>query len=108
MSSLPSVQAGGESGSQVCRLVNRISTLLRSVGCPGLQVIVLAATNRASALDDALIRPGRFDRVVYMGAPTRNGRYKVLQASPQGRKSMPSLNTLLQSQGKHSGAAQRA
>eukprot|EP00891_Asterochloris_glomerata_P005921 jgi/Astpho2/5921/gw1.00080.131.1_t len=43
------------------------------------RVIVLAATNRANALDDALIRPGRFDRVVYMGAPTRNGRYKVLQ-----------------------------
>ena len=51
-----------------------------------LQVIVLAATNRANALDDALIRPGRFDRVVYMGAPTRNGRYKVLQASTQFRE----------------------
>ena len=65
-----------------------------------LQVIVLAATNRANALDDALIRPGRFDRVVYMGAPTRNGRYKVLQASTQSSQSMLSPSALLQLRGK--------
>lgn len=43
------------------------------------QVLVIGATNRVDALDDALIRPGRFDRTIYMGRPTTNNRLKILQ-----------------------------
>ncbi|WP_419469455.1 ATP-dependent zinc metalloprotease FtsH [Candidatus Hydrogenosomobacter endosymbioticus] len=43
------------------------------------QVIVLAATNRADVLDQALLRPGRFDRQVYVGLPDVGGREKILQ-----------------------------
>ncbi len=41
-------------------------------------VIVLAATNRADVLDPALLRPGRFDRQVYVGLPDIRGREEIL------------------------------
>ena len=37
-------------------------------------VIVMAATNRVDVLDPALLRPGRFDRQVYVGLPDIKGR----------------------------------
>ena len=42
-------------------------------------IIVLAATNRPDILDPALLRPGRFDRKVYLGLPDVEARYKILQ-----------------------------
>ena len=41
-------------------------------------VVVLAATNRADILDPALLRPGRFDRQVFVGRPDSRGREEVL------------------------------
>jgi cell division protease FtsH len=41
-------------------------------------VIVIAATNRADVLDKALLRPGRFDRQVYVGLPDIRGREQIL------------------------------
>ena len=42
-------------------------------------VIVMAATNRADLLDNALLRPGRFDRQVYVGLPDIRGREAILK-----------------------------
>ena len=42
-------------------------------------VVVLAATNRADVLDPALLRPGRFDRQVYVGLPDIRGREEILK-----------------------------
>ena len=42
-------------------------------------VIVMAATNRADILDNALLRPGRFDRQVYVGLPDIRGREAILR-----------------------------
>jgi cell division protease FtsH len=42
-------------------------------------VIVIAATNRADVLDKALLRPGRFDRQVYVGLPDIRGREQILK-----------------------------
>jgi len=42
-------------------------------------VIVLAATNRADVLDPALLRPGRFDRQIYVNAPDVRGREGILE-----------------------------
>ena len=42
-------------------------------------VIVMAATNRADILDNALLRPGRFDRQVYVGLPDIRGREAILK-----------------------------
>jgi cell division protease FtsH len=41
-------------------------------------VVVLAATNRADILDPALLRPGRFDRQIYVGSPDSKGREEIL------------------------------
>ena len=46
-------------------------------------VIVLAATNRADILDPALLRPGRFDRQIYVGLPDIKGREEILQVHAQ-------------------------
>ena len=42
-------------------------------------VIVMAATNRRDVLDPALIRPGRFDRIIEIGLPVLEGRAEILQ-----------------------------
>lgn len=42
-------------------------------------IIVVAATNRMDMLDDALLRPGRFDRQVEVSLPDVNGRYEILK-----------------------------
>ena len=42
-------------------------------------VIIIAATNRADILDPALLRPGRFDRQVYVGTPDIKGRLEILK-----------------------------
>ncbi|HSD04282.1 MAG TPA: AAA family ATPase, partial [Nitrosopumilaceae archaeon] len=44
-------------------------------------VVVIAATNRADMIDRALIRPGRFDKIVLVPTPDRDGRVKILQIS---------------------------
>lgn len=47
------------------------------------QVIVMAASNRKDVLDPALIRPGRFDRIIHVGAPDFEGRIEVLKVRPE-------------------------
>jgi cell division protease FtsH len=48
-------------------------------------VIVIAATNRADILDPALLRPGRFDRKVFVDLPDVTGREKILQVHARGK-----------------------
>ena len=48
-------------------------------------VIVMAATNRADILDPALLRPGRFDRKVYVDLPDVRGREKILEVHARGK-----------------------
>ena len=48
-------------------------------------VIVMAATNRADILDNALLRPGRFDRQVYIGLPDVKGREAILRVHAKGK-----------------------
>ncbi len=49
-------------------------------------VIVMAATNRADILDNALLRPGRFDRRVYVGLPDIKGRADILKVHARGKR----------------------
>ena len=56
------------------------------------QVIVIAATNRADVLDQALIRPGRFDRQVYVSLPDVQGRYEILKIHARKVKLGPNVD----------------
>ncbi len=47
-------------------------------------VIVIAATNRVNSLDEALRRPGRFDREIEIGVPDKKGRKNILQIHTRG------------------------
>ena len=49
-------------------------------------VIVLAATNRPDILDPALLRPGRFDRQIYVGRPDSKGREEILKVHARNKK----------------------
>ncbi len=50
-----------------------------------VRVLVIAATNRADLLDDALLRPGRFDRLVRVDLPDRDGRRQILDLHTRGK-----------------------
>ncbi len=56
------------------------------------QVIVIAATNRVDVLDSALIRPGRFDRQVYVQLPDVKGRYDILKVHARKIKLGPNVD----------------
>ncbi len=56
------------------------------------QVIVIAATNRADVLDQALVRPGRFDRQVYVPLPDVQGRYDILKVHARKIKLGPNVD----------------
>ena len=49
-------------------------------------VIVMAATNRADILDNALLRPGRFDRRVYVGYPDIKGREEIMKVHARDKR----------------------
>ncbi|SVA26071.1 uncharacterized protein METZ01_LOCUS78925, partial [marine metagenome] len=65
------------------RVVAQLLTLMDGLQARG-QVIVIAATNRPDAIDQALRRPGRFDREIEIGIPDRDGRKEVLQVHTRG------------------------
>ena len=74
---------GQVSGEAEKRLVAQLLTLM-----DGLQVrsnlVVIAATNRPEAIDEALRRPGRFDREIIIGVPDDKGRREILGIHTRG------------------------
>ncbi|MFH1745706.1 MAG: ATP-dependent zinc metalloprotease FtsH [Planctomycetota bacterium] len=60
------------------------------------QVIVIAATNRADVLDPALVRPGRFDRQVFVPLPDVKGRFEILGVHARKIKIQPPIDPKLQ------------
>ena len=65
------------------RVVAQLLALMDGLSGRG-NVIVIGATNRPSALDPALRRPGRFDREIEIGVPDKIGRHEVLQIHTRG------------------------
>ena len=49
------------------------------------QIVVIAATNRADILDEALLRPGRFDRKIQVNLPDVHGREKILEVHAKNK-----------------------
>ncbi len=79
LDALAPARGGGEDGSRVSeRVVNQILTELD--GLVELEgVVVIGASNRPDIIDPALLRPGRFDRLVYVGAPSEEGRLNIFK-----------------------------
>jgi transitional endoplasmic reticulum ATPase len=74
---------GQVSGEAEKRLVAQLLTLMDGLEARQ-NVIVIAATNRPEALDEALRRPGRFDREIVVGVPDESGRREILGIHTRG------------------------
>ena len=70
------------------RVVAQLLTLMDGLKGRG-KVVVIGATNRVDAVDPALRRPGRFDREIEIGVPSRDGRKEIMQIHT---RSMPLAN----------------
>ena len=73
---------------------------------PNTGIVVMAATNRRDVLDDALLRPGRFDRLIYVPLPDRTSREAILRVYLKNKKTTNDINIgyLAENTGGFSGA----
>ena len=74
---------GQVTGEAEKRLVAQLLTLMDGLE-PRQNLVVIAATNRPEAIDEALRRPGRFDREIVVGVPDENGRREILGIHTRG------------------------
>ncbi|UAK24659.1 CDC48 family AAA ATPase [Sphingomonas nostoxanthinifaciens] len=74
---------GQTSGEAEKRLVAQLLTLMDGLE-PRANLVIIAATNRPEAIDEALRRPGRFDREIVIGVPDERGRREILGIHARG------------------------
>jgi len=74
---------GQVSGEAEKRLVAQLLTLMDGLEARA-NIVVIAATNRPDAIDEALRRPGRFDREIVVGVPDERGRREILGIHTRG------------------------
>ncbi|HEX9317783.1 MAG TPA: CDC48 family AAA ATPase [Nitrososphaeraceae archaeon] len=75
-------ETGGYGGS--ARMLSQLLTEMD--GVQEMQgVVVIAATNRADMIDTALLRPGRFDKIVYVPNPDKKTRVRILEIHTKGK-----------------------
>jgi transitional endoplasmic reticulum ATPase len=82
---------GQVSGEAEKRLVAQLLTLMDGIE-PRQNLVVIAATNRPEALDEALRRPGRFDREIVVGVPDERGRREILAIHTRGMPLAPDVD----------------
>jgi len=70
-------------GEEERRIVAQLLSLMDGLNSRG-KVVVIGATNRPNSIDEALRRPGRFDREIEIGVPDRHGRLEILQIHTRG------------------------
>ena len=92
LDSLVPARGGGLGEPQVTeRVVNTI--LAEMDGLEELQnVVVIGATNRPTLIDPALLRPGRFDELIYVGVPDAAGRRRILAIHTEGMPLAPDVD----------------
>ena len=71
------------SGEEERRIVAQLLALMDGLKSRG-KVVVIGATNRPNSIDEALRRPGRFDREIEIKIPDRDGRFEILQIHTRG------------------------
>jgi len=85
------------------RLIGRLKDLVNQFlpehrrlpkqAAPYANILLIGATNRAAALDAALLRPGRFDRVLHFGLPSLSGRRELIDYFLESKSHAPELDT---------------
>ncbi len=82
---------GQVTGEAEKRLVAQLLSLMDGIE-PRQNLVVIAATNRPEALDEALRRPGRFDREIIVGVPDEQGRCEILEIHTRGMPLAPDVD----------------
>lgn len=82
---------GQVQGETEKRLVAQLLTLMDGLE-PRTNLVVIAATNRPEAIDEALRRPGRFDREIIVGVPDERGRREILGIHTRGMPLGPAVD----------------
>jgi transitional endoplasmic reticulum ATPase len=82
---------GQVTGEAEKRLVAQLLTLMDGIE-PRQNLVVIAATNRPEAIDEALRRPGRFDREIVVGVPDEPGRREILGIHTRGMPLSPEVD----------------
>ena len=82
---------GQVTGEAEKRLVAQLLTLMDGLE-PRQNTVVIAATNRPEAIDEALRRPGRFDREIVIGVPDQPGRREILGIHTRGMPLAPDID----------------
>ena len=82
---------GQVTGEAEKRLVAQLLSLMDGIE-PRQNLVVIAATNRPEALDEALRRPGRFDREIVVGVPDEPGRREILGIHTRGMPLAPGVD----------------
>ena len=87
-------RAGNQFGSnsEMDQTLNQLLVEMDGIDEKNKQVIVLAATNRVDVLDQAVLRPGRFDRRVNIPLPDIKGRAQILRSHARNKKMGPDVN----------------
>jgi len=79
------VSSGGGGGQVQLRILSTLLTEMDGIVGGGSQqhILVVAATNRPDMIDDALLRPGRFDKLIHVPAPDEKSRLALLKLHSQ-------------------------
>ena len=82
---------GGSGGSVSDRVLSQLLTEMDGIE-PLVNVTVVAATNRPDVLDPALMRPGRLDRILYVGPPDLASRREIFRISKRRMACEPDVD----------------
>ena len=82
---------GGGGGEAADRVINQLLTEMDGIGVKK-NVFVLGATNRPDILDEALLRPGRLDQLIYIPLPDQKSRVSFLKAILRKTPLDPKIN----------------
>jgi transitional endoplasmic reticulum ATPase len=72
--------SGGDAGGAGDRVINQLLTEMDGVGAKK-NIFVVGATNRPEIMDEALLRPGRLDQLIYIPLPDQPSRLGILKAN---------------------------
>lgn len=85
----------GDSGGVMDRIVSQLLAELDDMGTSGEGIFVIGATNRPDLLDEALLRPGRFDKLLYLGiSDTDEKQFNILTALTRKFTLTPDVNLI--------------